>query len=157
MTRPPTLARQDPLLTVESEHGDPVFRVHWSEPVELSFTSRTEAEGFLAHLRASGRSVVLDDQGCAPCQAHHASRHGCPSCGADLGLRAAPEPGRSLARPEPLPVPYDPFLIPREQHRIREETAARSRSAHDQWRAALADADRLLDHGEARERAEARI
>lgn len=142
------MASVPPTLTNAREDGHVVFRVRWAEPVELTFGSRFEAEHFLAHLHAELPPPEVEEGECGPCAAHHAAGHGCPSCGADLGLRRAPAPGADLRRPVPLvPVPGpDQFLIPREQHRIRTELALEQRqAAADAWLAEVSMAD-LLYH-----------
>ena len=142
------MARDDlPLLVDVADGGNTVFRVRWSEPVEVEFDSRFVAENFRAALQASGRTVGIDDGACGACVAHHAARHGCPSCGADLSLRVAPDRGRSVVRPPTrLPGP-DRFLIPREQHRIRAEIA--QAAAARTMEAGLVHADALIDAADA--------
>lgn len=100
--------------------GQIAFAVSWAEPMRAEFGSRLEAERFAAWLRTTGLTIEPDGS-CAPCNAHHAAGHDCPSCDADLSLRISHPTGKR--RPRPLIVP-DRFIVAREQAKIREEVAA---------------------------------
>lgn len=122
--------------------GGIVFAVNWSEPMRTEFASRQEAEGFAVWLRAVGCTLEADGA-CAPCSAHHRSGHGCPSCGADLGLRVTPGRGVLLRPRPPTEVAPDRFLIAREQHHIRLALVAEAKAAR---KAELEQADLGVDH-----------
>lgn len=122
--------------------GGVVFAVRWAEPMRTEFATRQEAEAFAVWLRAVG-CVLEADGSCPPCSAHHRSAHGCPSCGADLGLRVTPGRGVLLRPRPPTDVEPDKFLIAREQHHIRIALVTEAKAARA---LELAQADLGVEH-----------